>query len=190
MARPKSNDKRIGILLSATRFIAEQGLGVPTSRIAKGAGVAEGTLFTYFENKDVLLNQLYLELKAELRELMFDAYPERGTPRARAQHVWHRYVQWGVSAPEKFKTLAQLGVSDRISEESLAIGARLFEPIFALLQGSIASDVLRKQPAAFVGAIMVSLAEISMNFTIREPKKAKAYAEAGFEVFWNAISAA
>lgn len=60
MARPRSEDKRQTILRAATQLFAEEGLNAPTARIAKAAGVAEGTIFTYFANKDVLMNQLYL----------------------------------------------------------------------------------------------------------------------------------
>ena len=73
---------------AAIDVIAEQGLGAPTSRIAKLAGVAEGTLFTYFDTKDDLLNQIYLELKAEMREVMMTQYPKAGSLQTRARHVW------------------------------------------------------------------------------------------------------
>ena len=44
-------------------LFAERGIGhAPTSAIAAAAGVAEGTLFTYFKTKDELLNELYREL--------------------------------------------------------------------------------------------------------------------------------
>ncbi|HUD57658.1 MAG TPA: TetR/AcrR family transcriptional regulator [Terracidiphilus sp.] len=66
MPRPKSDDKRSAILAAATRIIVTQGLSVPTRGIAKEAGVANGSLFTYFENKPDLFNQLYLEPKAEM----------------------------------------------------------------------------------------------------------------------------
>jgi AcrR family transcriptional regulator len=55
MARPLSEDKRTAILEAATEVVATLGLSAPTAKIAKGAGVAEGTLFTYFANKDELL---------------------------------------------------------------------------------------------------------------------------------------
>ena len=67
MARPRSEDKRQTILRAAIQLFAEEGLNAPTARIAKLAGVAEGTVFTYFTNKDELLNQLYLELKHGLQ---------------------------------------------------------------------------------------------------------------------------
>ena len=62
MARPRSEDKRDAILTAASELVATQGLGAATAKIAKQAGVAEGTLFIYFANKDDLLNQLYLEI--------------------------------------------------------------------------------------------------------------------------------
>jgi AcrR family transcriptional regulator len=121
MARPKSEDKRNAILAAATEVIAEQGLGAPTARIAKMAGVAEGTLFTYFESKDALLNTLYLDIKSHMREVMMEGYPKNGTVQNRARHVWQKYVDWGVAFPQKRRAMAQLAVSDRLTEHSRAI---------------------------------------------------------------------
>src|SRR6202034_2666747 len=66
MPRPRSDKKRSAILEAATRVIVTQGLSAPTMVIAKEAGVANGSLFTYFETKTDLFNQLYLELKMEM----------------------------------------------------------------------------------------------------------------------------
>jgi AcrR family transcriptional regulator len=60
MARPLSEDKRTAIPEAATEVVALLGVSAPTAKIAKGAGVAEGRLFTYFANKDELLNRLYI----------------------------------------------------------------------------------------------------------------------------------
>src|ERR1700759_5200944 len=105
MARPKSEDKRNAILSAAVQVIEEQGLGAPTARIAKLAGVAEGTLFTYFDSKDVLLNALYLEIKGELREQMMASYPAHASVRERAQYVWDKFVDWGVAQPAKRRAM-------------------------------------------------------------------------------------
>jgi AcrR family transcriptional regulator len=76
MARPKSEDKRNAILDAATRVFAERGLtAAPTSEISKQAGVAEGTLFTYFKTKDDLMNALYREIKLELADAMMSGFP-------------------------------------------------------------------------------------------------------------------
>jgi AcrR family transcriptional regulator len=189
MARPKSDDKRNAILAAATEVVAEQGLAAPTAKIAKIAGVAEGSLFTYFATKDELLNQLYLELKSDLREAMFSALPQVGAPRDKLRHAWQQYVHWGVTFPKKRLVLAQLGVSERISAQSKTEGNRPFAQINALLQDSIATGALRERPAAFAGALMGALAEATMDFMANDPPQAEDYASSGFEAFWNAITA-
>jgi AcrR family transcriptional regulator len=76
MARPKSEDKRNAILDAATGLFAERGLAAaPTSKISKQAGVAEGTLFTYFKTKDDLISALCREMKLELADAMMSDFP-------------------------------------------------------------------------------------------------------------------
>lgn len=190
MARPRSEDKRQAILAAAVQVIAEQGLGAPTARIAKLAGVAEGTLFTYFSTKDDLLNQLYLELKTELREVMMSGYPAHEDTRTRVRHVWRAYVHWGVDVPEKRKALAQLAVSDRVTEQTRAAAAQAFADVNGLIEDAVGHGVLCGQPLAFAGAIMVALAEATMEFMARHPAEAERYGAAGFESFWRAVAEA
>lgn len=188
MARPKSEDKRNAILAAATEVIAEQGLGAPTARIAKLAGVAEGTLFTYFDNKDELLNALYLDIKSELRDEMMTSYPKQASVRERAQYVWDKFVDWGVAQPQKRRAMAQLAVSERLTEPTRAAGMNSFAHINEMIQASVASGALRDHPPAFVSAIMSALAETTMDFIVREPGEAQRYRQVGFEAFWNAIA--
>src|SRR6202790_2527857 len=117
VARPKSEDKRNAILDAATRLFAERGLtAAPTSKISKQAGVAEGTLFTYFETKDDLINALYREVKLELADAMMSDFPRKKNVRTKLRHVWDRYVNWGIANPKRGKGLAQLQVSEVLTE--------------------------------------------------------------------------
>ena len=70
MARVRSPEKRQALLRSAGREIAEASLGVSTAKIAKGAGLAEGTMFRFFVSKNDLLNEPYIELKTETYRLI------------------------------------------------------------------------------------------------------------------------
>jgi AcrR family transcriptional regulator len=186
MARPRSEDKRQAILLAATRLFAEEGLNAPTARIAKAAGVAEGTLFTYFASKDELLNQLYLELKGQLRSAM--APPVRAGLREQVRQAWLSYVAWGVAHPQEHQVLARLGLSDRILEATRAQGLQAFCEVSRLLEAVQAKGGLRDQPQAFVGALMAAMADTTMDFINRDPAAAEPTREAGFAAFWNAIT--
>jgi AcrR family transcriptional regulator len=188
MARPKSEDKRNAILAAAMEVIAEQGLGAPTARIARVAGVAEGTLFTYFETKDELLNTLYLDIKSDMREVMMASYPGSGTVQNRARHVWQKYVDWGVAFPQKRRAMAQLAVSDRLTEHTREVGMNAFADVNEMIRTSIASGALRDYPPAFAAAIMGALAETAMEFIERDPAQSERYRKAGFEAFWSAVA--
>jgi AcrR family transcriptional regulator len=188
MARPRSEDKRNALLAAATQVFADDGISAPTARIAKAAGVAEGTLFTYFSNKDELLNQLYLDLKSELRGAMLSSYPRAADVKQRARHVWLAYIDWGVANPRKRKVVAQLAVCDRITASSKAVSAGAFSEFNAMVEESMAKGVLRDQPPAFVGAILVAVAETTMDFMGKEPAAAERYRTAGFEAFWRAVA--
>ena len=70
-------------------------MSAATSAISSAAGVAEGTLFTYFKTKDELINALYREIKLELADAMMSDFPRRASIRNRLQHVWDRYLDMG-----------------------------------------------------------------------------------------------
>jgi AcrR family transcriptional regulator len=72
---------------AAIRVIAAQGLGAPTATIAKEAGVSNGSLFTYFETKADLLNQLYVGLKTEMGAAALDGLDRRRHPRTDAPRL-------------------------------------------------------------------------------------------------------
>ncbi len=188
MARPLSDDKRTAILEAATEVVAMLGLSAPTAKIAKGAGVAEGTLFTYFANKDELLNRLYLELKMDLRDAMITGYPAGQSLIERMRHVWVRYVGWGAANPSKRKAVRQLAVSDRITDESKKVIADAFGEVNTLMRECARSGALSHQPPSFVSAIMSAIADTTMDFIAREPTQARRYTKAGFDAFWNAVA--
>src|SRR5260370_30748872 len=119
MARVKSPEKRTAILEAAVHEIAEVGLGSPTAKIARRAGVAAGTLFTYFANKEELLNQLYLELKGEVCTRVNANFPHKGSLERRARHIWSSFLDWAIEFPERRKVSLQFNVSDLITPETL-----------------------------------------------------------------------
>jgi AcrR family transcriptional regulator len=188
VARPRSEDKRNAILDAAAEAVARMGVGAPTAKIAKLAGVAEGTLFTYFSSKDALLNQLYLELKADLGRAMTSGYPSGKSLVERARHVWNGFVGWGSAHPLKRKAMTQLAVSDRITEKTRKSAGEAFAQINGMIRESLAGGALRDQPLAFAGTIMSAIADVTMEFIAREPGRAKRYTKAGFEAFWKAVT--
>jgi AcrR family transcriptional regulator len=188
MAKPRSEEKRSAIVAAAVRVIASQGLGAPTATIAAEAGVANGSLFTYFETKADLFNALYLELKAEMASASLKGLPAKADFRKQMFHVWSNSMDWAVSSPEKRRALAQLTVSDEITPASRAAGHKTMAGVAALLQRARANGPMRNAPMAFVVTIMNAVGDATMDFMIQDPANAKKHSKAGFDALWRALA--
>jgi AcrR family transcriptional regulator len=190
VARPKSQDKRNAILDAATRLFAERGLtAAPTSEISKQAGVAEGTLFTYFKTKDDLINALYREIKLDLADAMMSDFPRKKNVGARLRHVWDRYVNWGIENPKQRKVLAQLTVSEVPTKESRDAGSAPFVEFHNMIRDAIDQHVFRNDlPVELISRSLVALGEATIGLAVSKPSKAKQYRDSGFQMFWAGIT--
>ena len=188
MARPKSEDKRNAIMAAATRVIVTHGLSAPTATIAHEAGVANGTLFTYFETKSDLFNQLYLELKTEMASVALDELPTEVDPQKQMFHIWSNWADWATSSPEKRRALSQLNVSDEITIATRTAGHKAMARAGELLGQVRVNGPLRNAPMGFVLAILNSLADATMDFMIQDPANAKKHCKVGFNALWRAIT--
>jgi AcrR family transcriptional regulator len=190
MARPRSEDKRNAILDAATRLFAERGLtAAPTSEISKLAGVAEGTLFTYFKTKDDLINALYREIKLELADAMMSDFPRKKNIRTKLRHVWDRYVNWGIANPRQRKVLAQLTVSEALTKESRDAGSAPFVEFQAMIRNAIEQRVFRNDvPVELISKSLAALVEATIDLTESSRAKAKQYRDSGFQMFWAGIT--
>jgi AcrR family transcriptional regulator len=190
VARPKSEDKRNAILEAATDLFAERGLAAaPTAEITRLAGVAEGSLFTYFATKDDLINVLYREIKLELADAMMSDFPRKKNVRTRLRHVWDRYVNWGIANPKQRKVLAQLTVSEVLTKESRDAGSAPFVEFQTMIREAIDRRVFRNDlPAELISKSLAVLVEATIDLTVSNPSKADKYRYSGFEMFWCGIT--
>src|ERR1700680_566455 len=189
MAKPKSEDRRNAILSAAIQVFAERGLGAPTAAISIAAEVAEGSLFTYFKTKDDLINALYREIKLELADAMMSDFPRKKNVRTRLQHVWDRYVNWGIANPKQRKVLAQLQVSEVLTKESRDAGSAPFVEFQTMVRDAIEGRVFRNDiPVELISKSLAALVEATIDLTVSNPSKAKQYRDSGFQMFWAGIT--
>jgi AcrR family transcriptional regulator len=188
MPRPRSDQKRNAILAAATRIIVMQGLSAPTAVIAKEAGVANGSLFTYFETKTDLFNHLYLVIKAEMAAASLKNFPVSAELHEQFFHVWRNWMNWALAHPDKRRALAQLSVSDEITPETRMVGHKTMAPVAELLERGRASGPMQKAPMGFVVALMNSVADATMDFMTQDPANAKKHCKVGFDALWRMLN--
>ena len=188
MAKPRSDERRGAIMAAAIRVIAAQGLGAPTALIAQEAGVSNGSLFTYFDTKADMFNQLYVELKTEMGAAALDGLPAESDRRTQALHMWSHWLRWATSCPEKRRTLAQLGVSDAITVESHQAASDALVGIRRLLERSRDHGPMRDVPLGFIVALMSALADATIDYMLQDPANADSHCAVGFAALWRVLS--
>jgi TetR/AcrR family fatty acid metabolism transcriptional regulator len=88
-ARPaREGDKRERILRAATKVFARKGFyATRVSEVAKAAGVADGTIYLYFQSKDDLLVSLFEDRVVLLLAALERELEKRDTPRDRLRAI-------------------------------------------------------------------------------------------------------
>ena len=98
----EQSEKREAILKATLDLLVERGFhDTPTSLIAKEAGVATGTLFHHFKNKEELINALYLETKSKMVNTLRKDLITTGSIEDKMKQLWTGSVQWGIMHPKE-----------------------------------------------------------------------------------------
>ena len=114
-----NSDKRADIIQAALELIAERGFhDAPMSMIAKKAGVAAGTIYRYFESKDVLIIELHRELEDKISAHLQKDYPAERPLRERFLYINRKLLRYFIDHPLHFRYMEQFfdspyGVSQR-----------------------------------------------------------------------------
>lgn len=105
MSKP---DKRDEIVRAALELIAEHGFhGAPMAIIADRAGVGAGTIYRYFENKDVLITELYRDLEERIYPTIMAGYAPEKPIRERFLHLGTGLLRYFIENPLDFRYLEQ-----------------------------------------------------------------------------------
>lgn len=102
------SDKRSDILQVALELIAERGFhDAPMSMIAKKAGVAAGTIYRYFESKDVLIIELHRDLEETIILHLQKEYPAERPIRERFLYLNKELLRYFLAHPLLFSYMEQ-----------------------------------------------------------------------------------
>ena len=103
-----NDDKRAAIIQAALELVGEYGFhGAPMAMVAQRAGVAAGTIYRYFESKDILITEIFADLEKRLLAAVVEKYPEGRPVRERFIHLAKIIVHYSISSPLEFRFLEQ-----------------------------------------------------------------------------------
>jgi len=147
----KNNDKRTVIMQAALKLIAENGFhGAPMSMIADTAGVGTGTIYCHFKSKDLLIKELFLELRKKIIEVLLEGYSDDKPIRERFLHLSTVLLRHFIEHPLHFRFMEQYfnspyGVTLR-REKFLREPSAELDPFEVLFHQGMTQQVMKDFP--------------------------------------------
>jgi TetR/AcrR family transcriptional regulator, multidrug resistance operon repressor len=186
----KDDDKVSRIYDAAVKLINTEGFqGTSMSKIAREAGIAAATIYLYFENKEDMINKLFLHLKHDKSKAYLKGNPVLLPNRETFRTIWFNHYQYVVENPQTFKFLENFTnchLIDLINQEQAIGYYRLMLDLFELAkEKEVLKDLSNAVLYEFLFAPIGNLLKraMSLNKTLSE-----AELETIFETSWSAIS--
>jgi AcrR family transcriptional regulator len=186
---PPTQDKRECILSAALQLFAEKGFhGTAVPEIAHKAGVAAGTIYRYFENKEAVVNAVYQRQKQMMLATVLDDFPYASEARAQIHHFISRTLSFAKKHPQAFQFLELHHHAPYLDAASREVETNVIAMANAFVEQNERSKVLRKAPegvlASLVWGGVVGLVRAAWEKrTDLSPKSEAAFEEA----IWAAI---
>ena len=168
--------KRTKILKAAIKVFAQEGFfNAKVEQIAKLAGVATGTTYLYFENKDDILISIFEEEMLPIIESMRIALSKKETARQKISEIIFNHLQMVQEKPDMAQLLEiELRQSSKFIhgyhgtkfKEYLDIMASAFAE--GQENGEFRNDI---HPTIFKQILFGALDQIAINWTLSKSKK-------------------
>jgi len=185
------SEKREAILKATLDLLVERGFhDTPTSLIAKEAGVATGTLFHHFKNKEEVINALYLETKGKMVNILQKDFVKDGSVKDKIQHLWKSTLQWGIMHPKEYQFFQQYSNSPFITKLTRDEAMSQFEFIQDIIEEAVNSDSVKEVYPEFFMDFIEGIYTLGMNHFKKHPEKiSEENMDKMFDICWHGISA-
>jgi AcrR family transcriptional regulator len=146
--------KREAILRAALEVFAEHGVhGVPVPDIAERAGVGTGTIYRFFESKEVLVNEVYREQKRAIAARIDSIDPALPT-RARFDEFWKRVVAFAQEQPQAFAFLEMHDHKQYLDESNRELEKSVLAPLLKTHKSLQKRGIFRKDVRPEVAMVL------------------------------------
>ena len=114
-------DKKQRIIITMLELVVKQGVhATPMSQVAREANVAVGTIYHYFENKNKIIEEIYMMIVQDYGIVLMANLPEGESFKKQYETIWLNLYNYFVGNPLAFKFIEFVAVPPLISKEIVA----------------------------------------------------------------------
>ena len=185
----KSIDKRNALIKATIELVNNNGFhAAAMSKIAQMANVSPATIYLYFENKQDLVNQTYMEVKEKYTQYAFETYDENMTIEAGFELIWKRIADFKLKECENAFFLVQCDNTPMIDEHSRQEGIKHLQPLLDLWTRGKKEGIIKP----YANYILYAYSINPLSFLMMAQKQDafqlnQDHLEDAFQAAWNSI---
>ncbi|TRO64529.1 TetR/AcrR family transcriptional regulator [Christiangramia sabulilitoris] len=185
----KSEIKRKALIDATVELVNNNGFhATPMSRIAKMAGVSAGTIYLYFENKQDLVNQVYIEVKAAFTNYAFRGYKEGMSVEKGFKIIWKNIAEFKLKEFEEAYFLSQCDNTPIIDESGRQEGLKHLQPLLDLWEKGKQEGIIKNVSPFSLYAFSIYPVAFLMNMQQRGAfQLTPQHIEEAYEMAWDSI---
>lgn len=188
--REKDIGKETKILDATLELINAQGLAqLSMSKIAKSAEVSPATIYIYFNNKEDLINKLYLKTKKMMSTAVFEVVDPDDDLKGQYFQILTNFINFIMVRKKEFLFLEQLQNSPVLDKETLKETDELFSTLSHVYKLGIEQKILKDINIKILSTVTFS---ISMEYVKLFHKDQASGSDSEInkivEICWDAIS--
>ncbi|MGY0399516.1 MAG: TetR/AcrR family transcriptional regulator [Ostreibacterium sp.] len=137
--------KRKAIIRTAIKLFVKYGLhDVSIKVLAQKAGIATGSIYNYFDNKDDLINTAFQGIITESLDFLREGYDQTQSIQARFHYLFKRKISYCLKYPEKFQFLSLCAYSPIVMGKQAKICDD--SPLAAVIEDGQAQQLIKDLP--------------------------------------------
>ena len=187
----KNSDKRKAIMDACLDLFCEKCFqDTSTASISQKAGVATGTLFLYFENKEELVNELYLSCKDEYASYLEEGVWEHPTFKAQVRYIWDRNLEWRRDNANKLRFMMQFAASQTITKMTQERAMNRVTIMNEVVKRAVDNKEVVTSSTELLSAMIFGYFHTASTFLLEHPhsKNFQKWSDESFNFFWKGIN--
>jgi AcrR family transcriptional regulator len=159
--------------------------------IAKQSGVAIGTLYIYFKNKDDLIHALYKEVKKRFGATVFIGFSPELPVEEGFRVIWENSLRYAVSNFSEQVFLQQFIASPyKREDQAVAVARPVMASLAQLLERGKRQGLLKPDTEILIPTLLFGFVQqIAAHIHHTPARLTKIFMDASFGFLWDAIRA-
>lgn len=188
--RVKDDKKHQAICDAAIDLITTNGFAdTSMSKIAKAANVSPATIYVYFENKEDLLNKIYLMVKQEKSIEMLKGIDESLSVKQAFETAWRNFHRYAIKNPVRFAFSEQFFNSPLVNRISKDEGMNYYQTFLELFERGKKEKIFKDIPLeTFSAFTFTPLMDLIKQHLAGDFKLTKKKLDQCFEIAWQAVT--